>query len=61
MYVPSLITSRHQNDIERTTDTKAKIKNVFALLKPCIVKAPVVVNVNNAILVNIGQGDGDTK
>ena len=61
IYVPSLITSRHQNDIEITTDTKANIKNVFALLKPCIVKTPVVVNVNNEILVNIGQGDGDTK
>ena len=30
-------------------------------MNPCIVKTPLVVKVNNALLVNIGQGDGDTK
>jgi hypothetical protein len=40
---------------------KADIKNVLALLKACIVNTPLVVKVNNAIPVNIGQGDGDTK
>jgi hypothetical protein len=34
---------------------------MFALLKPCIVNTPDVVNVNNAIHVYIGHGDGDTK
>jgi hypothetical protein len=60
-YVPSLITSRHHNVIDEIRDTKANIRNVSALLKPCIVNTPLVVNVNKAIQVNNGQGDGDTK
>jgi hypothetical protein len=60
-YVPSLITSRHHNDIEEISITKAKDKNVSALLNPCIVNTPLVVNVNKAIQVYKGQGDGDTK
>ena len=60
-YVPSLITSRHQNDIDSITDKKADVKKLFALLKPCIVNTPLVVNVNNAIHVYKGHGDGDTK
>jgi hypothetical protein len=60
-YVPSLITSRHQNDIEVTSETKANIKKIFALLKPCIVNTPLVVKVNKAIQVYIGQGEGETK
>ena len=60
-YVPSLITSRHQKDIERIRDTKADIKNIFALLKPCIVNTPLVVNVSNARHVYKGHGEGDTK
>jgi hypothetical protein len=59
--LPSLITSRHQKDIDKIRDTKAEAKKSFALLKPCIVNTPVVVKVSNAILVNKGQGDGDTK
>ena len=38
-----------------------KDKKSSALLKPCIVNTPLVVNVNNVIQVNKGQGDGDTK
>jgi hypothetical protein len=60
-YVPSLITSRHHNAIDEIRDTKANIRNVSALLKPCIVNTPLVVNDNKAIQVNNGQGDGDTK
>jgi len=60
-YVPSLITSRHQNDIERISNTKADIKKYSALIKPCIVNTPLVVKVNNAVEVYIGQGDGETK
>jgi hypothetical protein len=33
-YVPSLITSRHQNDIENITDKNANNKILPALLKP---------------------------
>jgi len=40
---------------------KADVKKLFALLKPCIVNTPLVVNVNNAIHVYKGHGDGDTK
>jgi hypothetical protein len=42
-------------------DKKANIKNVFALLKPCIVNTPLVVNVSKAIHVYKGHGDGETK
>jgi hypothetical protein len=55
------MTSRHHNVIEEIRDKKANIKNVSALLKPCIVKTPLVVNVNKAIHVYKGHGDGDTK
>ena len=34
---------------------------MFAPLKACIVNTPLVVKVNSAIQVNIGQGEGDTK
>jgi hypothetical protein len=40
---------------------KADAKNVPALLKACIVNTPLVVKVNNAIQVNIGHGEGETK
>jgi len=36
-YVPSLITSRHQKDIDRISDKKADIRKYPAWLKPCIV------------------------
>jgi len=60
-YVPSLITSRHHRDIEEISVTRAKDKNISALLKPCIADTKLVVNVNNEIQVYNGQGDGDTK
>jgi len=59
--IPSLITSRHQKDIDRTRDKKAVIKNWDELPKPCIVKTPLVVKANNDIQQYNGQGDGDTK
>ena len=60
-YVPSLITSRHQNVIEEISEIKAKIKKLPEILKLCIVNTPVVVNVNKEREVYIGHGDGDTK
>ena len=60
-YVPSLITSRHQKDIERTRDIKANIGKIFAYSNPCIVDTPLVVNVNSDIHVNNGQGLGFTR
>ena len=45
-YVPSLITSLNQNDIEAITNIKANIKKLLAWLKPCIDNTPVVVKVN---------------
>jgi hypothetical protein len=47
--------------MDNITDIKADDKNKFALLKPCIVNTPLVVNVNNAIHVYKGHGEGDTK
>ena len=47
--------------MDKITVMKADIKNVLALLKACIVSTPLVVKVNNAIHVNIGQGEGDTR
>jgi hypothetical protein len=60
-YVPSLITSRHHNDIDNTNVIKAKVKKLPALLNPCIVNTVLVVKVNKAAEVYIGQGDGDTR
>jgi hypothetical protein len=53
--------SRNQKDIEEIKDTKAKIKQYSASLKPCIVKTPELVKVNNDIHVYKGQGEGETK
>lgn len=61
IFIPSDITSRHQKDIEETTNTKADIAKYPAHGKACIVDTPLVVNVNNAKDVYKGQGDGDTK
>jgi len=47
--------------MDEITAMKADIKNVSAWLKACIVNTPLVVKVNSAIQVNIGQGDGDTR
>jgi len=60
-YVPSLITSRHQNDIENITDKNANNKILPELLKPWKVETALVVNVSKASDVNNGQGEGDTK
>jgi hypothetical protein len=60
-YVPSLITSRHQNVIEAITEIKANIKKLPERLKLCIVNTPLVVNVNKESEVYMGHGDGDTK
>jgi hypothetical protein len=53
--------SLNQNDIEETTNMKAKAKKYSALLKPCIDSTPLVVKVNRDIQVYIGQGEGLTK
>lgn len=60
-YVPSLITSLHQKDIEEISNTKADIQKYPAYGNACIADTPLVVNVNKAKDVNKGQGDGDTK
>ena len=60
-YVPSEITSLNQKDIENIRMNKAKATKYLALLKPCIVKTPVVVRVKSEIHVKIGQGEGETK
>jgi hypothetical protein len=59
--VASLITSLNQNDIEETTNIKAKPKKYSALLKLCIDNTPLVVKVSIEIQVYTGQGEGDTK
>jgi hypothetical protein len=59
--VPSAITSLNQKDIEAINDNNPNAVKYPALEKPCIVNTPVVVKVNNDILVNKGQGDGETK
>ena len=47
--------------MELITAIKANNHIYPALLKLCIDKTPEVVRVNKAILVNKGQGDGETK
>lgn len=59
--VPSDIISLNQHDIEYISKKKADI-NIFSIRgKPCIVKTPVLVSVRSDILVNIGQGEGETR
>jgi hypothetical protein len=60
-YVPSLMTSRHHNDIDSIRVNNAMFKKILALLNPCIVNTVLVVKVKRAVEVNIGQGDGDTR
>ena len=60
-YVPSLITSRHQKDIDNIRETKAKIKKIDTLLNVCIVNTPLHVKVNKDTHVKIGHGEGDTR
>jgi hypothetical protein len=59
--VPSEMTSLNQNAIAPIRDKNPNIKKYPPLEKPCIVNTPVVVSVNKAILVNKGQGEGETK
>ncbi len=60
-YVPSLITSLHQKDIDNIKLARAIYKKYIALENPCIVSTRDVVKVNKDILVFKGQGDGDTR
>ena len=60
-YVASEIMSLNQNDIDETREIKANSKKLPAQTKPCIVKTPDEVRFNKLILLNNGQGDGDTK
>jgi hypothetical protein len=60
-YVPSLITSRHQKDIELISVIKANIKKILAFSNPWKVETPLVVSDNKETQVYNGQGDGDTK
>jgi hypothetical protein len=55
------MTSLNQNAIAPIRDKNPNIKKYPPLEKPCIVNTPVVVSVNKAILVNKGQGEGETK
>jgi hypothetical protein len=60
-YVPSLIISLNQKDIEAVNINKAPKNTMYELLKLCIANAPLVVKVNKLILVYKGHGEGDTK
>ena len=53
--------SLNQNDIDETREINANSKKLSAQTKPCIVKTPDNVTVNELIILNNGQGDGDTK
>jgi hypothetical protein len=55
------MTSLHHKTIEYIKVIKANSANKLELLKPCMVKTPVVVKVSKEIQVKIGQGDGDTR
>ena len=53
--------SLNHKHIEYVTANKAKKKNIYIFLNMCKLNAPVIVNAPIHILVNIGQGEGDTK
>jgi hypothetical protein len=61
MYVPSAITSLHQNAIARTTDIRLNSKLYSAKENPWKDKAADVVRLNKLIDVYKGHGEGDTK
>ena len=61
MYVPSAITSLHQNDIASITDIRPNIKLYSATENPWKDKAADVVRLNKLIDVYKGHGEGDTK
>jgi hypothetical protein len=60
-YVASEITSLNQNDIHDISKIKAIEKKVPEETKLCIIKTPEVVKAKREPLVNIGQGEGDTR
>lgn len=60
-YVPSLVTSLNQNDMDERSKIKAIDHKSCDEEKPCIVDTAVVVRANKEALVNIGHGDGETK
>jgi hypothetical protein len=60
-YVPSLITSLNQKDIDEIRVIKANINKYPALGKSCIRETAIVVKANNDKLVYKGQKEGETK
>jgi hypothetical protein len=60
-YVPSLITSLHQNDMEDISNIKPDSAKLPALGKACIVDTPLVVNTRRDKAVYNGHGEGDTR
>jgi hypothetical protein len=61
MYVASDITSLNHKAIVYITKNRATKNTVDACAKLCILNTPVVVRVNKLRLIDIGQGEGDTK
>ena len=47
--------------MEQIKEIIARINQTFILVKPCILRTPVVVNVNKLIQVYNGHGDGLTR
>lgn len=60
-YVPSVIISLNQNDIDAIKLSNPTNKPYIANIKPWKLNTAVVVTVNREKLVNIGHGDGDTR
>jgi hypothetical protein len=55
------MTSLHQKDIDKIREKNEDINILLPSVKPCIVNTPLVVSVNKAKQVNMGQGEGDTR
>ena len=60
-YVPSDIISLNHKDIDNIRLSIAINNKITPWLKPCMVETAEVVVLQSAILVSIGQGDGETK
>ena len=60
-YVASLIISLNHKDFEYIIEAKELKKKINIKENPCNDITPVVVTANKEILLNKGQGDGDTK
>lgn len=60
-YVPSLITSRHQNDMDKIRETSESVNILPAKWKAWKVETALVVKVSSETDVYIGQGEGDTR